>query len=464
MSGEMAELGHVCILDMRQITPSPGNDLIYRPASEDDPDLQALARSIAQRGVLEPLVLTLDHVILSGHRRYAAARLAGQREVPCRIESIYSFDDDFPARLVEYNKQRSKTLDEKWREEIVAADPEDSYRNLVEHRTQRAAVNAECITIEGHKSRANISQAKTPFLNAIAKVINSLKDFWPLSVRQIHYQLLNDPPLRHASKPDSIYRNDKASYKSLVDLVARARVVGTIPFEVIGDETRPVVVGDTHTGTAPFMRRELDWFLKGYRRNLQQSQPNHIEIVGEKNTVQGILKPIAEEYCIPLTSGRGFCSLPPRYEMMQRLQASGKDKLVLLVVSDFDPEGEVICHSFARSMRNDFKIRNIHLIKVALTLEQGVRFNLPQDLEAKPSSTNYKKFVAKYGTAVSELEALPPRILQSELRAAIDSVMDCAAYNAEIEAEKTDAAYLDRARRNIHRAALVEAQRSDATP
>jgi hypothetical protein len=76
-------------------------------------------------------------------------------------------------------------------------------------------------------------------LDAIVKIVNSLRSQWPISERKIHYKLLSDPPLRHASKPDSVYQNDKPSNKDLSDLVTRARVFGLIPMEAIGDETRP---------------------------------------------------------------------------------------------------------------------------------------------------------------------------------------------------------------------------------
>lgn len=98
-----------------------------------------------------------------------------------------------------------------------------------------------------------------------------------------------------------------------------------------------------------------------------QSQPNHIEIVGEKNTIQGVLRPVAMDYTIPYTIGGGYSSLPPRYAMAQRFKKSGKEQLVLLVLSDFDPEGEDIAEGFARSMRDDFKIKLVFPVKVALT-------------------------------------------------------------------------------------------------
>ena len=56
--------------------------------------------------------------------------------------------------------------------------------------------------------------------------------------------------------------------------------------------------------------------------------------------------------------------------MAVRFKRSGKEKLILLVLSDFDPEGEDIGRSFAQSMRDDFGITNIVPIKLALTAEQ----------------------------------------------------------------------------------------------
>jgi hypothetical protein len=83
---------------------------------------------------------------------------------------------------------------------------------------------------------------------------------------------------------------------------------------------RDIQVWHTYREPTPFLREQCDQFLKGYYRDLQQSQPNHIEIVGEKNTVDSIIRPVAAEYCIPLTIGRGYCSLPPRHAMARRFE------------------------------------------------------------------------------------------------------------------------------------------------
>ena len=179
-------------------------------------------------------------------------------------------------------------------------------------------------------------------LRAIDRVLTANRTFWPLSDRQIRYQQLNDPPLSHANKPGSVYRNDHKSYKSLCELLTRARLAGRVPFSAIADPTRDVTTWATHHGVGTYVRQELDNFLKGYHRDLMRSQPAHVEIMGEKNTVASIIRPVASRYTIPFTIGRGYCSLPPRVEMAERCRRSGKDTLVILFLSDFDPEGENI--------------------------------------------------------------------------------------------------------------------------
>jgi hypothetical protein len=135
-------------VSLARLRPSPENDKLYRPVSPDDPDIQALAKSIAEHGVKEPLVVTLDHYILSGHRRYAACKLLDLDEVPCRVEPILSTDPAFLPLLRKYNRQRVKGLDEVFREEALSAgDPEDAYRRLLEHREREAHVDVDTIKI-----------------------------------------------------------------------------------------------------------------------------------------------------------------------------------------------------------------------------------------------------------------------------------------------------------------------------
>ena len=220
-------------------------------------------------------------------------------------------------------------------------------------------------------------------LDAIQRILQERSDFWPLSDRQIHYALLNDPPPLHTKSPERRYANTLQCYKGLCDLLIRARIACAVPWECISDDTRPMLTWTVYPEPGQFVRRQLDDFLKGYSRDLLRSQPNQIELIAEKNTVASVLRHTAAKYRLPMVSGRGYCSGPPRHAIAERFRASGKQKLVLLMVGDFDPDGEDICHSFARSMRDDFGIASVHPIKVALTAEQVERVSLPPLMKAK---------------------------------------------------------------------------------
>ena len=180
-----------------------------------------------------------------------------------------------------------------------------------------------------------------------------------------------------------------------------------------------------------------------------QGQPHHVEIMLEKNALRSVVEAVAREYCIPVTTGKGFSSLPPRYDLFMRYKQSGKEKLVLLMLTDFDPDGEAIAASFARSLRDDFGIENIYPVKVALTAEDVKNNNLPSDLDAKPESSNYKKFVARHGAKVVELDACPVKLLQSTLREKIHSVIDVDEFNNQREMERQDAANVEAHRRIV---------------
>jgi hypothetical protein len=445
LTSEKTESGQVPIQTrVGHLSPACINDEVYRPVSPDDPSIKKLADSIKKRGILQPLHATLNDVVLSGHRRLCAAKLAGLEEVPVIRVPIYSDDEQFVPLLVEHNKQREKGFDEILREAAIAgADDCAPQVALRIHRQDRSEVYTSGTVIDGGnwKMRANFSEAKTPFLEAVQKVCKDLRDFWPLSVRQIHYQLLNDPPLKHASKPDSRYRNDKKSYKSLVDLCIRARLLGGLSWAAIHDPTRPVTEWRVASSAGQFVQQQTEEFLNHYARDLLQSQPNHIEIVGEKNTIASIVKRVAMEYCIPVTIGRGFCSGPPRKAIVDRWRESGKEKLVLLVLSDHDPDGCEIAESLERSFRGDFCVPpdDLIAIRAALTAEQVDELQLPASAEqAKRSSTNYEKFAAEHGDDVYELESVSPKELQELLRNEIQQVLDWELFEQEQDQERED--------------------------
>lgn len=206
------EVDHKDVVMVRlcDIRPAPENDKLYRPVDPSDPAIIAMAESIRVK-LREPLVLSLDRYILSGHRRFAACKLLGWEHVPCRYEPITRANDidAFIVLLREYNRQRVKSLDEQIREAVIDADPEEARDELLSFRCEKAKVGHVPLLMGDVKTRKEISAAKWEFCASIKYVVEQRREFWPLSDRQIHYAILNNPPLIHSSKPSSRYANDK---------------------------------------------------------------------------------------------------------------------------------------------------------------------------------------------------------------------------------------------------------------
>ncbi|OJW26890.1 MAG: hypothetical protein BGO49_21455 [Planctomycetales bacterium 71-10] len=436
-------------LRLNQIAPSQENLSVYAPRSDED--IRKLAESIREHGLKQRIVVTRNGVIVSGHSRYRACSLLGLDTVKCEVDDLYSWDPRFLGRLVECNRQRVKTLAEQIREHVVHYSAEDAYESLIEYREHKAFDwdDEGRLDLGSILKEPKLSDAKMDMVRAVQKVVASLKEYWPLSVRTIHYELLNDPPLRNATaKKRPRYVNDKSSYDDLSDVCKRMRLEGYISFGSIADETRKTEVWSVEKEAGAFFEREMSGFLKNYWRDLMQGQPNHIEIVGEKNTVESSIKHVACQYTIPYTLGRGYASLDPRYKMYQRYKASGKERLIILFMTDFDPEGEDIATSFGRSMRDHFSV-DVVGVKVCLTAEQVKEFNLPPMAKAKSGSSRHKGFVDKHGDNVWELEALPTAERVRLLREAIDRVIDVDAFNAQLDREKKDAADLTKLREQV---------------
>jgi len=384
------------------IRPCPENNDVYGGLSLSDPDVADLLASIRANGLLEPLRISADDYIVSGHRRRFCACLAGLETVPAIRDPIsYANDREaFLRLLIEANSQRKKTPGMLLREAVMKIDPEQAVDELRQEQQsaadERRFGDSEWVDAKNVRGRRKISPASMPFLEAALRVIEEHEEFWPLSVRQIHYRLLGpDAPLKHAAKPDSTYSNDAKSYRTLCDLLARGRVEGRIPWQAIDDETRPEMLSDHFWNTRQFFESEISNFLRGYTRNRQQSQPNHIEIIAEKLTAKTILESVAARYSVPLTINRGMSGPTVKKKVADRFWRSGKERLILLVVSDLDPAGDAIAQDIRDAFERDFGVDEDHIEtrKVALTIDQVDDLALDPSMEAKESSPTYSAFV-----------------------------------------------------------------------
>jgi ParB/RepB/Spo0J family partition protein len=108
-------------LPIDALVPSPGN------LRRDLGDIDGLAASVKADGILQPLLVTPDFpapdrwMVLAGHRRLAAAKVAGLGEVPCMIREAVPEDGRVATFLVENLR----------RDGLAALEEAEGYRHLV---------------------------------------------------------------------------------------------------------------------------------------------------------------------------------------------------------------------------------------------------------------------------------------------------------------------------------------------
>ena len=93
----------------------PINSEIYR-----DSDVGDLVNSIGEVGLLQPIVVTPDNLIISGHRRFKAIQSLGWTEVEVEVKEVE--EDSIPLYIVLFNQSRNKVASELIREIMVLMD------------------------------------------------------------------------------------------------------------------------------------------------------------------------------------------------------------------------------------------------------------------------------------------------------------------------------------------------------
>lgn len=437
-----------------KIQPSPENSEVYGAINaKTDPALPMLVRSIRRLGLEEPLILTRDNFILSGHRRFVVLQAIGAKVIPVRYANVTRADaTDYHRLLAQYNPQRVKSVASLISEKLLQTDKANYKHSWTKYHQKRSNKKIGAMRVPGSKSFENIGDRQQEFLNAVIEIIENMENYWPLSVRQIHYKLLNKPPLTQTTKNMNEkwrYRNDLASYNKLSNLLVSARYEGSVDWSCIDDSTRQSrTFDDGYQDLSEFIDAEVEGFMDSYRyrRHRLEGQPNHVEVLLEKNTLVNICQDICKNFGVAFTPLRGYGGPSVWHEIEERWREKVDThdgpidpKCILIIVSDHDPEGLDLADDAVRSLRDNHEVE-VEAIRPAVTLEQVRQFNLHPN-NAKESSARFPKYVERTGTRQSwECEALDPEVIRTSLHKAILSVLDTKQLDAvqERECEEKD--------------------------
>jgi hypothetical protein len=100
-----------------------------------------------------------------------------------------------------------------------------------------------------------------------------------------------------------------------------------------------------------------------------------------------------------MAPARGMSSGTANQEIFDRFSASGKDRLILLVVTDLDPAGDHIAQNFVNYMIRDAGLdeQEVAARKIALTMGQVRSLGLPESWErVKPKDGQRRAYIAKW--------------------------------------------------------------------
>jgi hypothetical protein len=270
---------------------------------------------------------------------------------------------------------------------------------------------------------------------------------YDLSLRQLYYQLVSK----------NIVANTEQSYKRVGSILNDARLCGYIDWEMIVDRGRETLE-NVHWNS---MKEMLEARARSFMYDRWDSQPWHVEVMVEKQALEGVLEPVCRELDIPFTANKGYSSSSAMYETGKRLNQKltiGKNVCVLYL-GDHDPSGidmsrdvedrlklfsgynfyqpdnsqsvewqrEAIQTMNARRFNKYKDSAYSHLEftvdRLALNMDQIEEYNPPPN-PAKTTDSRSRSYIDLYGEESWELDALEPTVLAALVRDGVDRYID----------------------------------------
>ncbi len=260
-------------------------------------------------------------------------------------------------------------------------------------------------------------------LNKIKNILEELKDYKPLTLRQIYYQLVGK----------GYIDNNKSQYTMLSTTIKQARLDGFISWADIEDRVRAYHDLTGWPNKDSFIEGSLKQFLTGYQRDLLQSQNKYLELWIEKDALSSIFTRVASPYSIPVVVCRGYSSVSFLNDLKKRLKYKEGKETTLLYFGDFDPSGMNMLEAMKVTLLEELKV-DVGFKRVALLKEDIAEYNLPHSPDAlKKSDPRAKAHVKEFGELAVELDALPPAVLEEKIRTAIEEELNMGLFNKEVE-------------------------------
>lgn len=237
---------------------------------------------------------------------------------------------------------------------------------------------------------------------------------YDLSVRQLYYQMV----------ARDYIPNNQRSYNRLKKLISDARLAGLIDWNMIVDRGRKTEFAPHWDTPGDIVRSAAAQF----QIDKWEDQPVHIEVMIEKQALEGVLAPVCAELDVRFTSNKGYSSQSMMYRIGQRLAWKMQDEdktVVVLYLGDHDPSGMDMDRDIEDrlSMFSYTLFQPIRVDRLALLYEQIEEMRPPEN-PAKFSDPRAEAYIAQFGHSSWELDAVEPKELARLVRRAVKDLRD----------------------------------------
>jgi hypothetical protein len=269
----------------------------------------------------------------------------------------------------------------------------------------------------------------------------SLEKYWPLTLRQIYYQLV----------ADNTVSNKPSEYGMISKKLTDMRNDGEVSWDIMEDRTRREVTKRKFLEKADFIRVELGLFMKYYNRCLIQRQEKYVELWTEKDALSSVFVGIADNYCVTTVVCKGQLSTTflKRYADRAKKAVGKGQKPVIIYGGDLDPSGWKIPISIEDRLWEEHDI-NVTIDRFALNPSQIEEYRLPQSPDAfKSKDPNAKEYKKEFGETAVELDALKPADLENLIKTALSKHLDLESMEKEREIQTAEREEIKELRRII---------------
>jgi len=244
---------------------------------------------------------------------------------------------------------------------------------------------------------------------------------YDLTLRQLYYQMV----------ARGYIENSQRSYKRLGDLVNNARLAGLIDWDMITDRGRETVSAPHWSDPAEIVEAAASQFAIDKWEN----QPNYVEVMVEKQALEGVLIPVCRSLDIRFTANKGYSSSSIMYETGKRLRdyAEAGKTVWVLYLGDHDPSGLDMTRDVKDRLRL-FSESPVEVDRLALNMDQIESLRPPEN-PAKETDTRYSAYIARFGYSSWELDAIEPRTLARIVTRAVEYLRDPVLWAEAVERE-----------------------------